>query len=663
MQLSEDISRKVAEALERPRWSSADPNILALLFQRDAEQNRRILRLGMWAAVLSYVGYGIFDWYLFPDVATRVVIARIVLGLVFLTAIEVGVRTGVSLPRLQLVAATALVLGATVWLLMAVDTAYQQELSHFIIFGTVFVLGANLFFNFKFFVSVISSAIIAVTFIYYIFASMDANFSVKLVIATFFLNCLVFSLYLSYRLSMERYWTFLHALQAKTQEQAAIANGEKLVEIANTDPLTGLRNRRAIAGDFTELYKQWMAQDSELGMILVDVDFFKKYNDSLGHQAGDDCLLQLANTFSETAALNDAVVGRYGGEEFIILVRVDGAEQLADITRQFCNAVELMAIPHPTRGDDRGVVTISAGATLTHKHKPADFRVLIQQADRALYASKFAGRATFTIYDPQEAAFSRSAENISSLLAVAVEQGLVSVVYQPIYRVDTGKLAGHETLMRLRDLDGSNISPDVFIPVAEQSGSINDLGRWVLECACRDMSEHGLGSVVSVNVSTVQLKAPDFALRVTEILGAYGISPSKLALEITESIDLVPEAHALRNINELRKLGVQIWLDDFGTGYAGLSWLRHINFDTVKIDRSFLHDCQSVQGMNMLEGLIKLLRSLGLTVLVEGVETEDQRALLKRLGVNLIQGFLLGRPEPIGTAPHEVRELRAAGVR
>src|SRR5690606_6443446 len=145
-------------------------------------------------------------------------------------------------------------------------------------------------------------------------------------------------------------------------------------------------------------------------------------------------------------------------------------------------------------------------------------------------------------------------------------------------------------------------------------------------------------------VSTVQLKAPDFALRVAEILGAYGLSPSKLALEITESVDLVPEAHALRNINELRKLGVQVWLDDFGTGYAGLSWLRHINFDTVKIDRSFLHDCQSVQGRNMLEGLVRLLRSLDLVVLVEGVETEDQRALLKRLGVNLIQGFLIGRP-------------------
>jgi diguanylate cyclase (GGDEF)-like protein len=358
MQLSEDISRKVAEALERPRWSSADPKILALLFQRDAEQNRRILRLGMWAAVLSYVSYGIFDWFLFPDVATQVVVARVTLGVLFLTAIEIGVRKEVALPKLQLIAASALVLGAIGWLLLAIGTTHQEQLSHFIIFGTVFVLGANLFFNFKFFVSVISSAIIAATFVYYIFAGLEAGFGVKLVIATFFVNCLVFSLYLSYRLSMERYWTFLHALQAKTQEQAAIANGEKLVEIANTDPLTGLRNRRAIAGDFTELYKQWMTEGHELGMILVDVDFFKKYNDSLGHQAGDDCLLQLANTFGETAALNDAVVGRYGGEEFIVLARVNSADHLADVTRQFCNAVELLAIPHPTRGDDRGDVDL-----------------------------------------------------------------------------------------------------------------------------------------------------------------------------------------------------------------------------------------------------------------------------------------------------------------
>jgi len=212
------------------------------------------------------------------------------------------------------------------------------------------------------------------------------------------------------------------------------------------------------------------------------------------------------------------------------------------------------------------IVTISAGAALTRASKPADFRILIQQADRALYASKFAGRATFTIYDPNTAAFNRSAENISDLLKVAVARQLVSVVYQPIYGVESDNLVGYEALMRLRDFDGRTISPDVFIPVAEQTGSIVDLGRWVIDRACHDMIEQGLGSVVSVNVSTVQLKAPDFALRVAETLGAHGMQPGKLALEITESVDLVPEAQAVRNIEEVRKLGVKVWLAGFGTG-------------------------------------------------------------------------------------------------
>jgi len=166
--------------------------------------------------------------------------------------------------------------------------------------------------------------------------------------------------------------------------------------------------------------------------------------------------------------------------------------------------------------------------------------------------------------------------------------------------------------------------------------------------------QYGLGSVVTVNVSVFQLKVPNFSLRITEILGRHGLAPQKLAIEITEGSDIFLEAQAVRNVERLRKLGVQIWLDDFGTGFAGLTWLRRFKFDVVKIDRSFLHDCQTSHGLSLLRDMVGLLRNLGHVVLAEGVETEEQYILLQRLGVDLMQGFLTGHPVPI----EEVEQIR-----
>lgn len=659
MQLSADLARKVVEARSRPRTSLADPKLLALLFQRDAGENRLIVRWGMWAAVLSYMAYGVFDWFLFPDIAVRLVVARIVVGVAFLALIEIGAWRGVPLAALHLVAAFAIVTGAVAWLILALETAYQEALSHFMVFGIVFVLGANLFFNFRFMLSAISSTVIATVFVAATLFSLQADLSARIVVAALFVNCLVFSLYLSWRLGIERYWTFLEALQAKSREQAAIEKGQELVEIANTDPLTGLRNRRAIARDFSDLYKEWTRENDGIGIILIDVDHFKRFNDRLGHQAGDDCLIRLAQAFVETAESNGAIVGRYGGEEFIVLCRVSGARHLRTLSQEFCRAVEQLHIYHPDRGDGIGIVTISAGASLASTDNGAEFRALLQEADRALYVSKFAGRARVTIYDPRTVDIDRSSENLTDLLKHAVERQLISVVYQPIFELETGRMLGYETLMRLKEADGRSISPDVFIPVAEQSGAIVELGAWVIDQACADVAGYGLGSVVAVNVSAVQIKAPNFSLRVTEILNRHGLAPRQLALEVTERVDIIPEPQVMRNIEQLRNLGVQIWLDDFGTGYAGIGWLRRFEFDIVKIDRGFLHECQTAQGLRMLHGMISLLRSLGRTVLVEGVETEEQKNLLKRLGVDLVQGFLMGRPAPISEVMSRRRNLVA----
>ena len=401
MQLTEDVAHRVTEAISRPSWKSADPMLFAMLLQKNADQNRRVVRWGIAAAVLSYISYGAFDLFLFPDVADRLILTRATLGFTFLALVEIVARRDYTIATLHHVAALAIVAGAIGWLLSALGTTHQEALSHFIIFGTVFILGANLFFNFRLWLSALSSATVTVAFVGAALFFLQADLATRLVLSTYFVNCLVLSLYLSWRLSMERYQTFLHALQAQIQEQVAIENGQKLIEIADTDPLTGLKNRRAITREFAELCKEWATDNDEIGVILMDVDYFKRFNDRLGHQAGDDCLIELARAFDETAASNHAIAGRYGGEEFVVLCKVTGRDHLHEVTQQFCRAVENLKISHPDRDDKLNIVTISAGASLTRADHSIELRILLQEADRALYASKFSGRATFTIYDAQ----------------------------------------------------------------------------------------------------------------------------------------------------------------------------------------------------------------------------------------------------------------------
>lgn len=651
MDLSKDLARRISRAASRPRWKPADPTLWAMLVRKHADSNRSVLRWGMAAASLCYIAYGAFDWFLFPDIAKQLVLTRVALGLSFLALIEICARRGVGLATLHIIAALAIVSGALGWLVVAVGTTHQLALSYFIGFGTVFILGANLFFNFRLWLSVASSAVVTVAFIVASMNWLQSDIVGRFIISAYFANCFVLSVYLSWRLGLERYQSFLRALRAQMQERAAIERGEKLGEIAYTDPLTGLKNRRAIALDFSELSKQWVADrdagEDAIGVLLIDVDHFKRFNDRLGHWAGDDCLKTLAEMFSETAARRNAIVGRYGGEEFVVLCRLEGEAQLRDIAHEFCRTVENRRIAHPNRTDGCDIVTISVGATLSGGDKSMELEVLLQEADRALYASKFAGRATVTIYDPKAVDQNRSGENLSQLLDVAVSRQLVSIKYQPIYDLESGQLIGHEALMRLRDFDGSMISPLVFIPVAEQTGTIADLSAWLIDHACKDMVEGRLGPLVTANVSVVQLRTPGFPLQITQILGRHGLPPYKLALEVTEGNDIFLEAQAARSIEQLRNLGVQIWLDDFGTGFAGLAWLRRFKFDVVKIDRSFLHDCQTPRGLTLLEDMVALLRNHGHAVLVEGVENEDQLAVLKRMGVHSIQGYLGGHPVPV----------------
>lgn len=649
MELTDEVARRAVAALHRPWWRPADPVLLSLLMERNAGRNIRTVRLGILAAAFANALFCFLDSLLLPDVAHTLIMVRLGVGIAFVALVELAARSTRSLTLIHLTAATGIMVAAIGWLIPALQSSHQVTLSQFMVFGTIFVLGANLFFNFRFWLSALSSATVTIAFVYGLLVSLDISEVARAVLSLYFVSILVLSLYLSWQLSLERYNAFLHSIQAQIQEKVAIEKGQQLEKIAETDPLTGLRNRRAISQDFLNLTRNGLAENEQIGLILIDVDYFKRFNDSLGHHAGDECLIALARMFAQAADELGAVAGRHGGEEFVILSKVNSPARLRELTETFCRRVEELAIPHPDRGDDRHIVTISAGATMTRNDGCLELTILLQQADRALYSSKFAGRATYTIYDPAETSRDASGENLTELLKLAISRGLVSVVYQPFVDARTNEVIGHETLMRLRDFDGSVISPAVFIPVAEQTGAIHQLGRWAIERACHDMSIHGLGDVVSVNVSAIQLKTPGFPLQVTEIVGQYGISPKRLALEVTEGIDIALETQAQKNIEQLRAFGVQVWLDDFGTGFAGLAWLRRFDFDVVKVDRSFLNDCETPRGASMLQDMIRLLLNRDVHVLVEGVETKQQVDLLKRLGVNTMQGYYLGRPETLAT--------------
>ncbi|TIU92982.1 MAG: EAL domain-containing protein, partial [Mesorhizobium sp.] len=232
------------------------------------------------------------------------------------------------------------------------------------------------------------------------------------------------------------------------------------------------------------------------------------------------------------------------------------------------------------------------------------------------------------------------------LLKIAIGQDLVALVYQPIQNVTSGRVEAVEALMRLKMLDGTSVPPSLFIPVAERTGAVLALGRWAIRTVCTELLADDHVRVVSVNVSPIQLKTPGFATSVAAILSETGVAGSRLALEITEGLEMEMHSDVLRCISDLKLLGIRIWLDDFGTGFAGLSWLRLIDFDTVKIDRSFLHDCGTPRGKAMLQDIIALVRNRGHKILLEGVETDEQMALVREFDIDKIQGFHVGRPAP-----------------
>ncbi len=632
---------------EPPRPASAE---LSALYRQEGQCKRKqATRHGLWIAVAAYLLFSITDILLVPDVALYTIAARFAVCIIAIAALETQFRLNASANAIDATCAGAVILAYAGWLYPAMMTADIQSISYYMVYGAIFMMSVNLFFSFHFRLSVVASVIILVIFLAALLSFPPMDTTYKLAFGTFCASCFVFTSYVNWKLNRERYKVFLNALEAKVQHNEASERGKALLRLSNTDPLTGLANRRAIDQRLRSLWNDWQKSGMSFAAILIDVDFFKRYNDCYGHQEGDRCLILVANALEATISAYGGSIGRYGGEEFIVLAHLDTGERVAELAEAIRRTVEDLALAHGQRRDGTSIVTVSVGASFTRNQTGTKLEKVIHEADRALYAAKASGRNCVRLFDPNDPQSSDESENVAALLKIAIDQHLVSLVYQPIRNVASGRVDAVEALMRLRMLDGTAVTPSLFIPVAERTGAILELGRWAIRTVCRELLVNDHVPVVSVNVSPLQLKTPGFAASVAAILGETGVGGGRLALEITEGLEMEMHSDILRCISDLKTLGIKIWLDDFGTGFAGLSWLRLIDFDTVKIDRSFLHDCGTPRGKAMLQDIIGLVRNRGHNILVEGVETDEQLRLMQEFRIDQVQGYYVGRPAPAET--------------
>jgi diguanylate cyclase (GGDEF)-like protein len=627
----------------RPAFSSKK---LRRLYKKKGESGRKsATRSGLWTAVAAYLAYSFTDYLFISDVAKYTIAGRVVVGASALSLLELLLHRKAKADTIDIAAATSVLAAYLVWVITAQTTAFKHAYSYYMVFGAIFMMSVNLFFSFRFPVALAASATNMLIFIGAVYLFEPMLLLHKLVLSAFCISCFIFTSYVNLQLNRERYKVFLNAFEATMQQAAAEERGKALLHLSNTDSLTGLKNRRAIDARLNDHWQRWQEHGVPFAVLLIDIDYFKRYNDGYGHQEGDRCLVAIAHLLRRVALSSGSTIGRYGGEEFIVITPMQGPERATEVAEAMRAAVRAFAWPHEHRRDGTTVITVSIGVSYARAATKQVDKVTFE-ADRALYAAKAAGRNTLVVFDPEDPRGVDDSEDIAATLKIALERGLVSLVYQPIRNVQTGKLDAVEALMRLSMLDGTPVSPTRFIPIAERTGSIIPLGRWTIRTVCRDLLEPDLVQVASVNVSPIELKTPGLANYVEEILEEFGLPGPRLALEITEGAEMEIDQDVVRCISDLRALGVQVWLDDFGTGFAGLSWLRLIDFDTVKIDRSFLHDCNTERGKRMLLDMIGLLRNRGVRILVEGVETLEHQRLMQQYGINQLQGYFIGRPGP-----------------
>jgi len=457
--------------------------------------------------------------------------------------------------------------------------------------------------------------------------------------------------YNSERLASERQDEVGELVRAFSSMSDSIARHDRDVrQMAYTDSLTGLTNRLAFRESLDHRLMMLRGAGRQLALLFADIDDFKRVNDTLGHEAGDEVLQQFANRIRDAVEQiggDDALLSRFGGDEFVILIQ-DG-DVRASATRL---AERLVAdLGRPIAIHDRQVfLGTSIGITL-FPEDASGATALMKNGDIAMYQAKVAGKNCYRFYSRAMDQAVERRVRLEHELRGAWERGELSLLYQPVFRLSDSRIVGAEALLRWQHPEMGMIAPSVFIDVAEQSGLIETIGPRVLRAACAAAARWAQDGdaldppFVSVNVSPRQLRSGDLPDLVAECLRETGLASSRLHLELTETAVIADEAHASALLATLHRTGVKVWLDDFGTGFSGLSHLRRVPVDGVKIDRSFIADMlRDPDDLALTTAIIAMAHSLGITVIAEGVEKEGQFNLLRERGCDLAQGYWLGYP-------------------
>jgi len=423
---------------------------------------------------------------------------------------------------------------------------------------------------------------------------------------------------------------------------------ERITHLAHYDALTDLPNRAL----FRERLKQELADiapGQQLAVLYIDIDEFKSVNDSLGHMIGDELLKSVAVSLNRCIGGAD-FVARLGGDEFAIVQTAVKAE--ADVADLVTRAFDAIRAPYECLGH-QVTTDASIGIALAPQHG-ADLDQILRNADMAMYAAKSAGRRTHRFFEPDMDAQVKARRVLEMDLRQAIADEALEVYYQPSVSLQGNRINGCEALVRWRHAERGMISPAEFIPIAEETGLINQLGEWVLATACAEATRWPDDINLAVNVSPVQFRSGALALKIVAALSASGLPANRLELEITEAVLIRDDDAALQTLHQLRAIGVRIALDDFGTGYSSLSYLQRFPFDKIKIDRCFVNDIAEPSGSSgIVRAVVNIAAERHMTTTAEGVETLQQQELLRSLGCTEMQGYLFSAAKPAA----EIRQL------
>jgi diguanylate cyclase (GGDEF)-like protein len=429
---------------------------------------------------------------------------------------------------------------------------------------------------------------------------------------------------------------------------------QRIHHLAHHDELTGLGNRVGLEARLQQAFERSRAAGRGVSLAYIDLDNFKAINDSLGHHAGDTVLREVAARLQAGVRGSDTAV-RLGGDEFLVVFTDQPADEPTLL------AVRLQAlrdeVARPIEIGGRGYrVTCSMGVA-SHPRDAQDVAALLSCADTALYRAKEGGRDAFQFYSAELDAHTQGQLALREDLRQAIERGELRLVYQPQVDAASSRITGVEALLRWHHPERGLVAPGAFIPLAEASGLIVEIGDWVLRTACRQArawQDNGLPPLtMAVNVSARQLRDADGAARVAAALAENRLAPACLEIELTETMIMENQEPVLKSMRALHAQGVGIAIDDFGTGYSSLGALKSFPLTRLKIDRSFIHGLADEGGAAIVEAIVALGQKLGLQVVAEGVETAAQWQLLQRAGCDAMQGYLFGRPVP----PEEIEGL------